>query len=220
MARVLGRQRSNFVDLTGHDTEPFRELRLALELRPEPRTGNTIVFTSPSVADGKSTLAANYALVAADDGLNVLLVDADLRGPSLHEFFEVSREPGLVDFLGSEGELDDFVKPIFTGDGRLDLLTAGSPVRTFGHIASSSAMATFLDRARWGRDIVVIDSPPILASADTTGLASHRGNDVVVLARLSSRRRPLMRALRKLQLTGANVVGLVVNGDGNPVPYS
>ena len=220
MARVGSRPRTHFVDPTSQHTEPFRELRLALELRPGPRTENPIVFTSPSSGDGKSTLAANYALVAAEDGLSVLLIDADLRAPSLHEFFEVARAPGLIDLLGSQSELEKFVHPVYTRSGQLHLLTAGAAVRSFGHVASSSAMAWILEGARSYADVVVIDSPPALASADASGLASHRGNDVVVVVKPSGKRRPLMRTLRKLELIGANVVGLVVNGEGRIVTYA
>jgi capsular exopolysaccharide synthesis family protein len=219
MPRVIGRHRTSFVDLASHATDPFRELRLALELRHEARTGNMIMFTSPSSGDGKSTLAANYALVAAHDGLRVLLVDADLRSPSLHEFFDHPRAPGLLDLLGSEREIAEFVHPIVAHEGRLELLTAGSPVSTSGHVASSSAMAALLEKARWGYDAVVVDSPAALASADASGLASHHGNDIVVVVNPSGRRSALTRTLRKLELTGANVVGLVVNNDGAPVSY-
>jgi capsular exopolysaccharide synthesis family protein len=220
VAKVVGRQRSRLVDPNSHATEPFRELRLALELRPESRTGNTIVFTSADAGAGKSTLAANYALVAADDGLSVLLVDGDFRGPSLHEFFEVPRAPGLVELLSSDGQLTEFTHQIFTGDGDLELLTAGAAVRTAGHVASSSAMARLLDGARARFDVVVIDAPPALASADATGLASHRGNDLVVVVRPSGQLRVLKRALRKLELIDANVVGLVVNGGERQSVYS
>ena len=218
MAKVGLRDRRYLVHPGEPSAEPFRSLRLAVELRPDARSGNTILFTSPRPGEGKSTIAANYALVAAQQR-HVLLVDADLRNPSLHQFFEVPRAPGLVEALGSGGDVSELVHTIPSSD-RLALLTVGSEVRSAGDIAASSLMANLLEHVRRSYDLVVIDAPPVLVAADAAGLASHPGTDVVVVVNRSGKRRPLVRVLRKLELTGANVLGVVVNRDGRLAPYA
>ncbi len=220
MARTLLGRRKYLVDPQSASSEPFRTLRLAIDLRPDARTGKAIVFTSPGPGDGKSTVAANYALVAAAQS-RVLLIDADLRGPRLHDFFQVPRSPGIVELLRDGGELDD-VRHSFPAFGDLELLTAGSSIQRTGGLIASQPMVRLLEEARRNYDLVVIDSQPILAGADAPALASHHGTDVVVVLRASARRRPLMKALRELHLIEANVLGLVLNREGRlatPYPY-
>src|SRR5438552_342516 len=89
---AIGYERG-LVDLSSPSAEPFRGLRLALSLRPEARTGKAILFTSAEAGEGKSTIAANYALVASLGQGDVLLMDGDLRRPILHELFGVPRAP-------------------------------------------------------------------------------------------------------------------------------
>ena len=206
------------VDLSQPSAEPFRTIRLALELRPETRRGNVIVFTSPEQGEGKSTIAANYALVAALGQQSVLLVDADLRHPTLHDTFRVPRAPGLVEVLGRRVELADGVHRV-RSLGRVDLLTAGTPIPGVADLMSSSRMHDIFQTAAETYDVIVMDSPPVLAVADASSLAARPDVDVVLIVNRNGRRRPLMRALRKLELVGANVLGLIVNREGSLSTY-
>ncbi len=206
------------VDMVGPSAEPFRTLRLALELRPETRRGKTIVFTSPNLGDGKSTVASSYALVTALSQNRVLLVDADLRHPSLHERFRVPRAPGLVEVLGRRSSLDDCVRNVqFLG--HVDLLTAGTAVPRVADVMSSSAMYDFLDTVAEKYDAVIVDTPPVLEAADAASLAARPDVDVALVVNGKGKRRPVVRALRKLELIDANVLGLVVNREGSLSTY-
>jgi protein-tyrosine kinase len=193
--------------------EPLRALRLTLEVRGETTERKGLVFTSPRRRDGRSAIAANYALVAALVQRPVLLIDADMRNPSLHEMFDRPRTPGLADAL--RDRLDPWeVAHVFPLLGGLHLLTAGSPLPRPGDAAASAAMAELLQRAYEEYEAVILDSPPVLLAADASGLASHPGSEVVMIVDRSGKRRPVVNALGKLALTGANVLGLVVNRDG------
>jgi Mrp family chromosome partitioning ATPase len=193
--------------------EPLRALRLAVEARLGSVETKGVVFTSPSPGDGRSTLAANYALVAAHIQRPVLLIDADMRKPSLHTGFGVPRSPGLVDVL--RDRLDPWrVAHTFPTLGGLHVLTAGSALSRPGDVAASPAMGDLLEKAYDDCEAVVLDSPPVLVAADASGLASHARTAVLMVMNRSRKRRHLVSALRKLTVTDANVVGLVINREG------
>ncbi len=206
-------RRRFLVEPDAASSEPFRTLRLAVETRAGTQGSKRLLFTSPRAGDGSSTVAANYAIVAALVQRPVLLIDADMRNPSLHEMFEVPREPGLVDALRDRLELWQVCHE-FPALGGLQLLTAGSPIPSPGDVVASAAMGELLRRAQSEYEAVVIDSPPMLLAADASGLASHPDTDVVMVVSRSGRRRQAASALRKLALTEASVLGVVVNRYG------
>src|SRR5262245_36758020 len=116
------RRRYGLVDPGSSASEPFRTMRLALQLRSESRSGDVILFTSAEPRAGKSTVAANYALVSSMSQNKVLLIDGDLRSPSIHSFFDIPRAPGLVELLAAGPEIRDLVRTI-PGLGELHVLT-------------------------------------------------------------------------------------------------
>lgn len=218
--KLRGRKRRlRLVDPGAPSAEPFRSLRLALQLRRDQESGNIVAFTSPEPEDGKSTIAANYALISALSHAPILLIDADVRKPTLHEIFEVPRSPGLTEALAAGGRVDDFAVPI-PALGNLRLLPAGRPIPRSGDLASSHRMGELLADASRQYGLVVLDSPPILTAADAAGLASHQGVDMVLVVNRSSRRRGVMKALRRLELIEANTAGIVVNRQGRLATYA
>jgi capsular exopolysaccharide synthesis family protein len=204
------------VDPTGAAAEPFRTLRLALQIRADNRTGNTILFTSAEEGAGKSTVASGYALVASM-GQNVLLIDADLRRPALHRFFGVDQAPGLVDVLASGQTANDLARHV--GPGDLRLLPAGSSIGRVGEVASSSRMRDLLLGSAEEHDLVVLDAPPVLASADAESLAAYRGVEVVLVVTPLTKRRMILKAVRRLSLIEAHLAGIVVNRAGRMMTY-
>jgi non-specific protein-tyrosine kinase len=193
--------------------EPLRSLRLAIEARLGSRETRGLVFTSPSPGDGRSTISANYALVAAHIQRPVLLIDADMRKPSLHTMFDLPLSPGLVDVL--RDRLDPWeATHTFPALGGLNVLTAGSSLQRPGDVAASPAMGVLLEKVYNECEAVVLDSPPLLTAADAPGLASHARTEVVMITNRSGKRRQLVSALRKLTVTEANIVGLVINREG------
>lgn len=204
------------VDPATASAESLRTLRLALQIRSDNRTGNSILFTSAEPGVGKSTVAANYSLIASM-GQSVLLIDGDLHRPSLHRFFGVDQAPGLVDLLAAGSGIDHVSRQV--GPGTLRLLAAGSQIAHVSDVAASERMGELLRDAANDYDQVVIDAPPVLASADAEGLASHPGVDVVLVVSPSSKRRMILKALRRLELIEAHVAGIVVNRAGRVASY-
>jgi protein-tyrosine kinase len=192
--------------------EPFRTLRLAID--PHVAKGTKgLVFTSPRPRDGRSTVAASYAIVSAFVHRPVLLIDADMRNPSIHETFDLPRAPGLVDVL--QERLDPWeVTTTFPALGGLRVMTAGSPLPRHGDIAASAPMGRLLQQVYDDCEVVVLDSPPTLIAADAASLASQPDTAVVMVVNHAGTRRHLISALRKLALSDVNVLGLVVNREG------
>ena len=212
--------RRSLVDPASPSSESFRTLRLALQLRSESEGGRAgILFTSAEPQAGKSTMAANYALVSALGGARVLLVDADLRKPAQQEIFGVSRAPGLVELLATGGDLGSFSQRV-RGFDDLYVLPAGREVSRSSDLASSRRMHELLHEAVGRFDLVVVDSPPVLVAADAEGLASHPDIDVVFVVNHTSKRRAVSKALRRLELIEARIAGLVLNREGRPDTYA
>ncbi len=191
--------------------EPFRALRLAIDAKVGSETKG-LVFTSPRARDGRSTIAASYAAVTAFVQRPVMLIDADMRNPSLHETFGVPRSPGLVEALQEPDRIWELAHT-FRELGGLHLLTAGSALPRPGDIAASAAMGRLLRHVYEECDTVVLDSPPMLDAADAASLASHDETGVLVVVNRKGTRRHLVNTLRKLELADAQVIGLVVNRD-------
>jgi capsular exopolysaccharide synthesis family protein len=229
------------VDPSSTSAEPFRTLRLALQLRGQHRntlvaadllgSGRlddadqyfaradgpaTLLVTSAEPAAGKSTLAANYASISARGGERVLLVDAVVRDPAQHAIFGASRSPGLVEFAASRTPLADLVQTVSVPH-ELDLLTAGRDVARASDVAHSPRIAELLAEAAEEYDVVIVDAPPVLATAAADAFAAYAGVQIIFVVDRASRRRNVVKALRRLELVNAGIAGLVLNRDG-PAP--
>ncbi len=215
----MRRKRSGLVDPTRPASESFRTLRLALQLRSDSQSGNVIVFTSAEPGVGKSTVASNFAMVSSMLPGRTLLIDADLRNPSLHAIFDLPRSPGLVDFLAAGSGLEHFVHSV-TGAGHLDVLTAGQHIPRASDLAASPNMAETLRDASEAYDLVVVDSAPVLVASDAEGLASHPHVTVVVVTGPKTTARQVMKMMRRLELIEATVAGFVVNHRGRTRAYA
>ncbi len=207
------------IDVRAASAEPFRMLRLAIDLRPRENRALPIVFTSAGAGEGKSTVAANYALVAAQSERRVLLIDADLRKPTQHTLFGATVAPGLTDVVAANMHYQDVLRPIQNTPSVLHLLTAGTPLPNAGDVVGSSLMATLFAAASSEYDLVVVDSPPIQVASDAATMASQAGADIVFVVGKGTRRRAVAGALAKLDLVGANVLGFVMNREGTISEY-
>ncbi|MDP9400526.1 MAG: CpsD/CapB family tyrosine-protein kinase [Actinomycetota bacterium] len=199
------------VDPTTPDSEPFRSLRVTIDLQAEHRRGAALLFTSPTASEGTTTLASNEALVTALMPRRTLLIDGDLVRPSVHAGFGVPRDPGLVDVVRGRLPFVDAVAGVTYRSARLHVLPAGRPTARTGDVVISEAMGDVLALARDAFDSVIIDAPPVLDSGDAAGLAAHPGVDTVVVVDARQRRKLLVRAVTQLERAGANVVGVVLN---------
>lgn len=160
-------------------SEAYRSLRTALLLSTAEGLG-TVVVTSAGAGEGKTVTAANLAVVMAQLGRKVLLVDADLRKPRLHRVFHVSNRTGLVHALTGNAELDDTLQRTAVSD--LWVTPAGPTPPNPSELLASSRMGDLLQAARSRFDLVIFDTPPVLAVTDAI-LVGARSDGVVLCLR-------------------------------------
>lgn len=189
--------------------EAYRSLRTNLAFARMQRGLRSLLLTSPGPADGKSTTVANLAITFAQQGQRTLLVDADLRRAVLDKTFGVSRAPGLTDVIIGEANLDQAVHE--TQVPNLFVLTSGQLPPNPSELLGSSAMRDVLAQIESRFDMVLFDSPPLLAVTDAAVLSTIVDGTVLIARMGSTQRRALWRATSQLRAVSANVMGGVLN---------
>lgn len=205
-----------------HETNAFRLLAAALQfgrhegsVRTSSSNGSgaprSIVVTSPSPAEGKSTIVANLAATFAEIGKRVVVLCCDFRHPTLHETFAIEQGPGLAEALDGEGdvELEPLLQP--TAIERIHVIATGSIEGTTAGLFGSPRMAQVLEKARAHADIVLIDTAPVLVSSDWTQLIPEVDAVLVVARAGRTDTSSAERAAEILTLLQAPVVGVALN---------
>lgn len=205
------RRSVGFVTPTEPSSVPFRSLRTAVDLSVQRRRSTALLFTSTHLGEGTSTIASNHALLASSTGRSTLLIDANLSRPVLHARLGEDRRPGLVDVAAGDIGFEEAIRHTSVGQLELSLLPAGSNVHGTVDVLSSEGTADLLSTACELFDVVVIDTPPVLALPDAAVLSAHREVDTVVVVGHRQRRIRAERTITELRRAGANVIGLVVN---------
>jgi succinoglycan biosynthesis transport protein ExoP len=179
------------------------------------RARRSVLITSACGSEGKTTLAAQLAERCVNAGLLTLLIDADIRHPTLSRMFDLPSSQGLVNVLRGEASAEEAIT-VIEGAGGFHFLPAGSPRVDPSRLLHDGRLAKLLASARESFDIVIVDAPPILPVPDA--LTIGRWVDGAVLAvRFDTSRYPLVeRANRRLAAVGVPVIGAVVNGVGGP----
>ena len=190
--------------------ESYRMLRSSLLFGYEGGPAKVIVVTSAMPREGKTLTAMNCAVVLAQQGARVLLVDADLRRPSIHHSFNMSREPGLTSLLSHRTELEDAICRV-PAMANLSVLSAGFSSEHPGEMLSSPRMQELLEGWRSQYDHVVIDTPPVSMTSDAVVLGAHADLVLIVVRSESTTRQALRRTRDVLQRNHAPLGGLILN---------
>ncbi len=190
--------------------EAFRTLRTNLQFSAVDRPLKSLVVTSANPEEGKTTTAANLAVVMAQAGLSVVLVDADLRRPRLHEVFEVSNSQGLTDaVLHGNPSPVDYVRE--TGIPNLRLLTTGKLPPNPAEFLSSQRMQELIEHLKNEADVLIFDSPPVLAVTDAAVLGRQVDGVLLVVDAGRTRLEAALRSVEALQKVKANILGATLN---------
>ncbi|XHR28801.1 MAG: GumC family protein [Chthoniobacteraceae bacterium] len=191
------------------DAEAYRILRTNVEFNSKNPNAKTLTVVSGGPGEGKSTTLNNLAVTCAKGGYNVLIVDADLRRPSQHTFFDVDYEVGLTDVLTGARSLDQCI--LKTGVPNLSFLPSGNlPDDAIG-ILNSQAMIDLISVLRTRYDLIFFDSPPILGVSDAAVLASEVDMAIMVVQYRRFPRAMLQRVKSAVENVGGHLLGIVLN---------
>lgn len=188
--------------------ESYRSLRTNIQYSSIDKQVKTLVVTSSNAGEGKSTVSGNLAYTFFQSGKRVLIIDCDLRKPSLHRKFNVSNEVGLTDVLVGTSELNKVMKKI---DDNLYLLTTGTLPPNPAEIIGSNTMENFLDECKINFDYIILDTPPILPVTDSKLLAIKADATVLVVRSEISKSKHVSQAYKELEKVNANVIGTILN---------
>ena len=199
--------------------EAFRVLRTSIQYSSVDDPARLLLVTSSTPQDGKSTISANLAVVLAQAGHKVLLIDADLRLPSQHELFTLPNTRGLTSLLLNfdRTNKDEQVEVLLNGDmhktsvERLQVLTSGPIPPNPSELLGSVKMQELLNQLLKQYDYVVLDSPPVLSVTDAVVLSTKVDATLLVVRSHKSRKGSVRQAVQQLQDVDANLIGCVLN---------
>lgn len=194
--------------------EAFRQLQVKLSMiNPEKMDGNplrTLLITSPEPGEGKSTITMNLGIIIAQSGKKVIAVDCDLHLPKLHKIINgLTNTVGLSSVLSQQAELDEAVQ--VTHYSGMHVLTSGPMQRNPAKLLAGPQMKSLINTLTQYYDVVLLDTPALLAVADTAFLTCIADGVILVVRRNYTREDALREARRHLEDIDARMIGLVVN---------
>lgn len=188
--------------------EAYRSLRTSIKFSLIDKPIKTIVVTSSLAGEGKSTVVVNLAYSLSQDGARVLVIDCDLRKPSIHENFLLANEKGLTDVLFGKSDLKGVTKKI---EDSLFLITAGTILPNPAEILGSKEMENLIKELKINFDYIIIDTPPILPVSDTLLLVSKSDATLIVVKARKTKEKMVKESYERLIEAKANVIGTVLN---------
>jgi capsular exopolysaccharide synthesis family protein len=198
-------------------TDLYRAIRAGVETEALKGPFRSILVSSPGPAEGKSTTVLNLAHVFQEFGRRVLVIDADLRRPSLHRALGFTNKPGLVDYLTGSATFDEITRPLPSGvvviPGQFTRQDAGS-------LLASPRLKELLTRTREQFDLVLVDSAPLLAVPDNLLLITQVERVILVARASHTSKRDLERAQQLIQQASTKVLGVILNqAQRHDIPY-
>lgn len=209
-ASVVERDLQAHLHPTSSAAEGFRTLRAAVSLARNAEKLRNIAVTSTIPSEGKSLVASNFAIVTAQTGLKTLLVDADLRRPSVHKAFQLQSPIGLSAYLADRVRSIDEIAHT-TDVPNLDVVCCGATPSNPSELISSKRMLQFLEEAATRYDRVVLDCPPVSAVADPLVVGAMCDGIMFVTKFNKIRREHALRSVQRIQEAGIYLIGLVLN---------
>lgn len=190
-------------------SEQFRTIRTNITYSSIDTEIKSVLFTSATPNAGKSTTAANVAVAYAQSGKKTLILDADLRRPTMHYTFEMNNQRGLSTAIVNEMEVEEMVRP--TDIDNLDVITSGPIPPNPSELIASNKMAQFFKILTLQYDMVIVDSPPILAVTDGQLLSKLVDGTIMVTDVEQNNRDVLTQAKELLHKADASITGVVLN---------
>jgi tyrosine-protein kinase Etk/Wzc len=190
-------------------SEAYRTFRTNLQFARLDAPLKTILVTSSGPSEGKSTTVANLAITMAQMGTNTILIDSDLRRPVLHSIFNLQRTPGLTNYLAGNVPWKEIIQE--TPIENLSLLTCGVLPPNPSELLGSKKMRMLLEELKEKYDMILFDSPPVIAVTDAAVLSTLLDGVVLVSSSGSTSREALLRAITLLENVKGRLIGGVLN---------
>jgi capsular exopolysaccharide synthesis family protein len=189
--------------------EDYRQLRTNLQFLNVDEPPKVIMVSSALPSEGKTTAVVNLGLALADAGRRVTIVEADLRRPKVTRYLGLVSGVGLTNVLSGTADIEDVAQK--HGSGDLHVIAAGPTPPNPGELLSSSQMFSLVDKLRGQNDFVLVDAPPLLPVADSTGLAVYMDGVLLSVRYGSTRKEQLQQSAEMLQRVGARLLGVILN---------
>ncbi|WP_233095926.1 CpsD/CapB family tyrosine-protein kinase [Alicyclobacillus sp. SO9] len=189
--------------------EAFRTIRTNIQFAGVVQETKVILVTSSQPGEGKTSTVSNLAIVSAQAGNRVLLLDADMRKPQVHQRFQISNLDGLSNVLIKERALKDCISTSETPN--LYLLPSGPIPPNPSEMLASKSFAALVERCREDFDMVFIDSPPILAVTDALILTRITDGTILVVDAQNTNRNSAIKAVSMLKQVNARILGTTLN---------
>lgn len=189
--------------------EAFRTLRTNIQFSSFDEELKTIVVTSTQPEEGKSTVVSNLAIAMAQGGKKVLLIDCDLRKPSIHKRFGISNQEGLTSLLAKEKTLEETIKA--SNISNFYILTSGPVPPNPAELLGSKRFRAFIKEISEVFDIILLDAPPVLAVTDAQILSAFCSGVIFVAGYGQAEKQAIVRAKELVDKVSGKILGVVIN---------
>ena len=188
-------------------SEAYRTLRTNILMRNFDKDMKVINIISTTAQEGKSTCVLNLAMVYAQLQKKVLVIDLDLRMPTIHKKLKLKNKKGISDIIGHQAEFEEVVLQPYE---HVDVITAGTKIPFASEFIQSNALKEFIDERRNEYDLILLDCPPVGLVTDGVVAASYCDGTILVCASNRNDRKELLRVKDQLEQTQVNVIGIVM----------
>jgi len=190
-------------------SEAYRAIRTNIQFANVDKAIKTILVTSPTPGEGKTTTLANIAAAMAQGGNKVLIIDADMRKPRVHKVLELNNNRGLAELLLEQGSPMDYIQ----GHEVLgiDVLTSGNIPTNPSELVQSKAMKQLMESLKEEYEYIFVDTPPVLPVTDSTIMSTYIDSVLLVIQSGAINRELVNKAKNALLQVGANILGVVLN---------
>ena len=188
--------------------EAYRSLRTNIQYSSFDNKYQTLVVTSANPGEGKTTVAGNLALVLAQGESKVLLVDCDMRRPSIHKLFKISNTYGISDLLVGNKKLESVANKY---NDNLSIVPAGKIPPNPAEMLASKAMTAFLEEMKNYFDYIVLDTPPLQAVTDAQVLSTKADGSLIIIRAGVTKKEAINNAVSIIKKVKGNIIGTVLN---------
>ena len=209
MADTVGRKLITVVNPMAVVSEQFKTIRTNINFSTPDKDLKTMVITSSIPGEGKSTVSSNVAVVFSQEGKRVLLVDADMRKPTVHHTFAITNTCGLANVLTRQATIDEVIQE--SGVEGLQIMTCGPIPPNPAELLASQMMTTVMNDLVSRYDVVIFDAPPILSVTDSQILANKCDGTLLVVNTGVTEKAAVVKAKELLTVSQAKILGVVLN---------